>query len=162
MLLTCNYCSMTVLMDFLSQMSCLFCIVCDIILCKRCRLHRWGELWRLLPVPNALVTTWEYTHTHIHFTALFPGPPGWAGARRELDFMVQGKISRGRHTDHLAGRHCIRTNQRPPPPNPHRPDALPAAQPTMSKHWRQVVTKGMRAVKHCSSKITPFLTVCTS
>ena len=28
--------------------------------------------------------------------ALFPGPPGWAGARRELrNFMVQGKINRG-------------------------------------------------------------------
>ena len=26
-----------------------------------------------------------------------------------LDFMVQGKINRGRHTDHLAGRHSIRT-----------------------------------------------------
>jgi len=35
---------------------------------------------------------------HNRFTALFPGPPGWAGARRELlNFMVQGKINRGRH-----------------------------------------------------------------
>jgi len=78
---------------------------------------------------------------HNHFTALFPGPPGWAGARREfLDFMVQGKINRGRHTDHLAGRHSIQTNQCPPPPPPYflRPDALPAAQPTVSKHSRQL------------------------
>jgi len=38
---------------------------------------------------------------HNHFTALFPGPPGWAGARREpLVSMMQGKINRGRHTDH--------------------------------------------------------------
>jgi len=51
--------------------------------------------------------------------ALLPGPPGWAGARRELlDFMVQGEINRGRHTDSLAGRHSIRTNQYPPPPFP--------------------------------------------
>jgi len=81
-------------------------------------------------------------HHHNHFTALFPGSPGWAGARRELlDFMVQGKINGGRHTDHLAGRHSIRTNQCLPPPSPHifyRPDALPAAQPTASKHWRQL------------------------
>ena len=50
--------------------------------------------------------------------ALFPGPPRWASARRELlDFMVQGKINRGRHTDHPAGRHSIRTNQCPPPPS---------------------------------------------
>ena len=77
---------------------------------------------------------------HNRFTTLFPGPPGWAGARRELlDFMVQGKINRGKHTDHPAGRHSIRTNQCPPPPSPifYRPDALPATQTTVSKHWRQ-------------------------
>ena len=34
---------------------------------------------------------------HNRFTALFPGPPGWASARRELlDFMVQGEINGGR------------------------------------------------------------------
>jgi len=53
--------------------------------------------------------------------------------------MVQGKINRDRHTDHPAARHSIRTNQCPPPPSPifYRPDALPADQPTVSKHWRQ-------------------------
>ena len=35
--------------------------------------------------------------------------------RERLDFMVQGKINRGRHTDHPAGRHSISTNQRLPP-----------------------------------------------
>jgi len=50
----------------------------------------------------------------------FSGPPRWAGARRELpDFMVQGKINRGKHTDHLPSRHSIRTNQCPPPSSPH-------------------------------------------
>ena len=54
------------------------------------------------------------------FTALFPGPPGWAGARRELlDFMVQKKTNRGRHTDHPAGRHSIWTKRCPPPPSLH-------------------------------------------
>ena len=52
------------------------------------------------------------------FYGSFPGPPGWAGARRELlDFMVPGKISGGRHMDNPAGRHSIRTNQCPPPPS---------------------------------------------
>ena len=40
-------------------------------------------------------------------------------------------------TDHPAGRHSIRTNQCPPPPSSHifyGLDALPAAQPTLSKH----------------------------
>jgi len=54
---------------------------------------------------------------------------------------MQRKINRGRHTDHSAGRHSIRTKQCPPPPSPdifYGPDALPAAQPTASKHWRQL------------------------
>jgi len=74
------------------------------------------------------------THTHNRFTALFPGPSGWAGARRELlDFMVQGKINRGIHTPSgLTSAHLHH------PPNFYRPDALPAAQPTVSKHWRQL------------------------
>jgi len=32
--------------------------------------------------------------------------------------MVQGKINRGRHTDHPAGHHSIQTNQCSPPPSP--------------------------------------------
>jgi len=60
----------------------------------------------------------HHHHHHNRFTALFPGPPGYTGARRELlDFMVQGKINRGRHTDYPAGCHSIRTNQCPPPPS---------------------------------------------
>jgi len=51
----------------------------------------------------------------------------------------KGEINRGRHTDHPAGRHSIWTNQCPPPPSHfYRPDALPAAQPTVSKHWKQL------------------------
>ena len=88
----------------------------------------WTDPWLL-----------HHIHTHNCFTALFPGLPGWASARRELlDFMVQGKINIGRHTDHPDARHSIRTKQCPPPPSPifYRPDAFAATQPTMSKHWR--------------------------
>jgi len=95
-------------------------------------LGRMSPKWPILCTPQP---------HHNRFTALFPGPPGWAGARREpLDFMVQGTINRGRHTDHLAGRHSIRTNQCPPPPSPiffYRPDALPAAQPTVSSVYTE-------------------------
>jgi len=83
-----------------------------------------------------MVTTlyYYYYYYYNHFTALFPGPPGWADARRELlDFMVQGKINRGRHIDHHAGRHSIRTNQCPPPPSPHFLQAgCPSCCPTNS------------------------------
>jgi len=61
-----------------------------------------------------------YSNRHSHFTTLFPGPPGWAGARKKLilDFMVLGRITRGRHTDSPGGRHSIRTNQQSTSINP--------------------------------------------
>ena len=53
------------------------------------------------------------------FYGSFSRTTRWPSARRELlDFMVQGKINRGRHTDHPAGRHSIRTKQFPSPPSP--------------------------------------------
>ena len=51
------------------------------------------------------------------FYGPFPGPPGWAGARKLLNFVVQGKINRRRHTEHPAGRHSIRTKQCQPTPS---------------------------------------------
>ena len=76
----------------------------------------------------------HHTTHHNRFTALFTGPSGWAGDRRELlDFMVQGKTNRGRHTDHPARRHSIRTNQCPPPPSSHFLQAgCPSCHPTNS------------------------------
>jgi len=74
-------------------------------------------------------------HTHTQpFYGPFPGPPGWAGTRRELlDFMVQGKSNRGRHADHPAGHHSILTKQCPPPPSPHFLQAgCPSCRPTNS------------------------------
>jgi len=76
---------------------------------------------------------------HNRFTALFPWLPGWAIARREpLDFMVQGKINRSRHTDHLGATPSGLTSAHLHHPFFYRPDALPVAQPTVSKHWRQL------------------------
>jgi len=51
----------------------------------------------------------------------------WCKERLTLDFMVQGEINRGRHTDHPAGRHSMWTNQCPPPP--HTPYFLRAEYP---------------------------------
>jgi len=74
-----------------------------------------------LHIPMAcLLTTITTTTHHNRFTALFSGPPGSAGAGTELlDFMVQRKINKGRHSDHLAGWHSIRINQCLPPPSLH-------------------------------------------
>jgi len=84
---------------------------------------------------RSLALSLHLPHHHNRFTALFPGPhTGWAGARRELlDFVVQGKINRGRHTNHPAGCHSIRTKQCPPPPFPHFLQAeCPSCRPTNS------------------------------
>ena len=50
----------------------------------------------------------------------------------------------------------IRTNQCPPPPSPifYRPDVLPAAQPTVSKHWRQSVYKTITANNYFNETTT--------
>jgi len=57
-------------------------------------------------------TLQQRNDTHNHFTALLPGPPGWASARRNLlDIYGATEDNKGRHTDHPAGRHSIRTNQ---------------------------------------------------
>jgi len=92
------------------------------------------------------ITDSTTTPHHNRFTTLFPGPPGWAGARRELlDFMVQGKINRGRHTDHPAdGLTSALLHQTP---IFYKPDALPAAQPTVSKHRRQLYHWQYRQLK---------------
>ena len=98
------------------------------------------------------------TPHHNRFTALFPGPPGRAGARRELlNFRVRGKINKGRHTDHLAGRHSIRTNQYPPPPSPHflqarRPSCLPTNSVKALKAVHQLLrVPATSAQTNCSS-----------
>jgi len=51
-------------------------------------------------------------HSYNRFTALFPGPPGWAGARRKLllDFMVLGRMTRIT-TDNPGGCHSIWISQ---------------------------------------------------
>ena len=74
---------------------------------ERCRCTLRGQS----PSPYELLVTITHTHT----TVLRP-----SGARRELlDFIVHGKINRGRHTDYPAGHHSIRTNRCPPPPSPN-------------------------------------------
>jgi len=82
---------------------------------------------------NILKNILAYIHTQL-FYGHFPGTPEWAGARRELlDFMMQGKINRGRHTVHPARCHSIWTNQFPPPTSPHFLQAgCPSCRPTSS------------------------------
>ena len=53
--------------------------------------------------------------------------------KRTSGLMEQGKINRGRQTDHPAGRYSSRTNQCPPPPSPIFLQAgCPSCRPTNS------------------------------
>ena len=82
------------------------------------------------------VSTRYTTPHHNRFTALFPGPPWWAGARRELlDFMAPGEINRGRHTDTLTIRLCATPSRLTSAHLHHRPflqAGCPSCRPTNS------------------------------
>jgi len=73
----------------------------------------WVKVW--------IHHTHTHTHAHNRFTALFPGPPRWAGAIEENFWTLwcKGRLTEADNTDHPAGRHSIWTKQCPPPPSPH-------------------------------------------
>ena len=83
-----------------------------------------------------------HTHPHIRLTALFPGLPGWAGTRKVKPIWIllkQATVS-GSGISWAICKSAPRSREITMPA-PHysvfyRPDALPAAQPTASKHWR--------------------------
>jgi len=88
----------------------------------------WSQ-WRSKPMLNNVTTVlrpffWDH-----------PGEP----VPENFWTMVQGKINRGRHTDHRldATPSGLTSSHLHHPPIFYRPDALPAAQPTASKHWRR-------------------------
>ena len=59
------------------------------------------------------------TPHHNHFTALFPGPPGWAGARRELlDLWCKGRLTEAYTLTIRLGATPSGLNQYPPLPSP--------------------------------------------
>ena len=82
------------------------------------------------------------THTHTRLTAFFPGLPGWAGTRKVKPIWISLKqeIVSGSGISWAICKSTPRSRQITMPAPHHsvfyRPDALPATQPTVSKHWR--------------------------
>ena len=81
------------------------------------------------------------THTHTRLTALFPGLPGWASTRKVQStwILLKQETVGGSGISWAICKSAPRF-RRITTPAPHhsvfyRPDALPAAQPTASKHW---------------------------
>jgi len=87
----------------------------------------------------------EYTNSRL--TALCPGLPGWAGTRKEkpIWILLKQETVSGSGISWAICKFAHRSRQITTPAPHHsvfyRPDALPAAQPTVSKHWRKIHRK---------------------
>jgi len=83
------------------------------------------------------------THTHTGLTALFPGLPRWAGTRKvkPIRILLEQETMSGSGISWAICKSapCSRQITTPAPHHSgfYRPDALPAAQPTVSKHCQQ-------------------------
>ena len=82
------------------------------------------------------------THTHNRLTAICPGLPGWAGTRKvkPIWILLKQETVSGSGISWTICKSASHSRQITTPA-PHRsvfygPDALPATQPTASKHWR--------------------------
>jgi len=86
----------------------------------------------------------HYIHTRL--TALCPGLPGWAGTRKvkPIWILLKQETVSGSGIRWAICKSAHRSRQitmpSPPPLCFYRPDALPVAQPTLSKHWRLSTT----------------------
>jgi len=102
---------------------------------------------------NAFSITWMHllssartqgTHTHTRLTAPFPGLFGWAGTRKvkSISILPKQETVSGSDISRAICKSAPRSRQITTPAPHHsvfyRPDALPCAQPTVSKHWRPV------------------------
>jgi len=83
--------------------------------------------------------------TYTRLTALFLGLPGWAGTRKVKPIwtLLKQETVSGSGISWAICKSAPHSRQITMPA-PHRsvfyrPDALPAAQPTVSKHWRQII-----------------------
>jgi len=113
-------------------------------------------LWSSAECAHYNLCDWQVlTNTHTHTTILWPseicpGSPEWATTRTNLDF-TEARDNEWQW--HQLGHMQICTSPQLTTPTPHlsvfyRPDALPVAQPTASKHWRQIsLTKRWRKFK---------------
>ena len=86
------------------------------------------------------------THTHTHtFNGPFSGLPGWAGTRKAkpIWILLKQETVSGSGISWAICKSAPRSRQITMPVPHHssfyRPDALSTAQPTASKHWRNIL-----------------------
>ena len=116
----------------------------SIIVCFYCKLYivAFVCMHLFLSVLCILMCAFTHTltHTHTRLTALCPGQPGWAGTRKVKPnwILLKQETVSGSGIRWAMCKSAPRSRQITMPV-PHRsvfyrPDALPAAQPTASKH----------------------------
>ena len=114
---------------------------------QRVNRDRFMGRWTGQKEPNG-----KWLHTHTRLTALFLGLPRWAGTRKVKPIWIllkQETVSgSGISWAICKTAPCSRQITTPSPHHSvfYRPDALPAAQPTASKHWRHIVKMGRKYI----------------
>ena len=94
---------------------------------------------------RAALVFYRPQHTHTRLTAIFPGLPRWAGTRKAkpIWILLKQETVSGSGISWNICKSAPRSRQiTMPAPNHsvfYRPDALPAAQPTASNHWRHSI-----------------------
>ena len=122
-----------------------------------CDVSKQGIFGRSQKTPHRLVhiiVSWIHTHTHL--MALCPGLPGWAGTRKAKPvwILLKQETVSGSGISWAICKSAPRSRQITTPA-PHRsvfyrPNALPAAQPTASKHWSiQVKIRCLNIIRYC-------------
>ena len=107
-------------------------------------------------------TIYKASIINYRLTALFLGLPGWAGTRKvkPIWILLKQETVSGSGISWAVCKSAPRSRQITTPAPHHsffyRPDALPATQPTASKHWRQVCCWQFTARNFFSYTVTVF------
>jgi len=95
-----------------------------------------------LTITLRILTVHTDTHTHpiLRLPGLCPGLPGWVSTRSNLDFTEAWDSDWQWHKRAIC-KSAPQTDNHAniPPLSFHRLDAIPATQPTVSKHWRHII-----------------------
>jgi len=116
-------------------------------------------LWSFQVYFHTMVYILPHINTHTHLTALFPGLPRWAGTRKikPIWILLKQETVSGSSISWAICKSAPRSRQITTPAPHHsvfyRPDALPATQPTASKHWRHIHTTTIPKYNHSTKAI---------
>ena len=133
----CVFCFMHIMCRFCRYLICYFTPSRVFV---PCQLSSVSELQLLSSFVFFHIKLQLHSHTHNHLTALFLGLPGWAGTRKvkPIWILLKQETLSGSGISWAICKSTPRSKQTTTPAPHHsvfyRTDALPATQPTASKH----------------------------